>query len=216
MAAHMGEDVPTRLLRYFFYLLYQPFAWSYDLVAWIVSLGQWKQWVCTTLPYLTGPHVLELGHGPGHLQAELRSRQIHAFGLDRSPQMGRIASQRLLRAGLVPNLSRGSALQLPFQAARFAQVVATFPSEYIYQRETLAEIRRVLQPAGQLIVVPVAWLRSRTLWGNFASWLYRTTGQAAPWDGSFSDRLRQAGFSVEEKLITLSRSEVMLLRCIRE
>ena len=55
------------LLRPVYYLLYHHFAWTYDLVADIVSLGQWKDWVRTALPYLDGC-VLELGYGPGHLQ----------------------------------------------------------------------------------------------------------------------------------------------------
>lgn len=215
MCTHTGEIFATRLLRFFFYLLYHPLAFAYDLVAWLVSMGQWKHWIYTALPYLSGPRVLELGHGPGHLQLALRSGGLTTMAIDRSPQMGRLASRRLLRAGFAPDLSRGSASQLPFRTAEFDQVVATFPTEYIYQGETLAEIRRVLQPAGQLIVVPVAWLRSRTLWGFLARWLYRITGQAPQWNASFSDRLRRAGFSVEEKLILLPHSEVMLLRCKR-
>ena len=35
----------AHLLRIFFHLLYHPFAWTYDFIAWAVSLGRWKDWV---------------------------------------------------------------------------------------------------------------------------------------------------------------------------
>ena len=56
------------LLRFFFYLLYHSFAFAYDLVAASVSLGRWKDWVLSVVPFIEGNRVLEIGHGPGHLQ----------------------------------------------------------------------------------------------------------------------------------------------------
>ena len=58
-------------LRFFFHLLYHQFAWTYDWVAAGVSLGRWNEWVRSILPYMQEGRILELGHGPGHLQAEL-------------------------------------------------------------------------------------------------------------------------------------------------
>ena len=57
------------ILRTFFKLLYHQFSWTYDWVASIVSLGEWQNWVSSVLPYIIGPNVLEIGFGPGHLQA---------------------------------------------------------------------------------------------------------------------------------------------------
>ncbi|NIV35557.1 MAG: class I SAM-dependent methyltransferase, partial [Anaerolineae bacterium] len=37
-------------LRLFFRLLYNQCAWVYDLVAWVVSLGQWNAWGRTAIP----------------------------------------------------------------------------------------------------------------------------------------------------------------------
>jgi hypothetical protein len=34
-----------RVMRVIFYLLYHPFAFTYDLVAAAVSLNRWKDWV---------------------------------------------------------------------------------------------------------------------------------------------------------------------------
>lgn len=201
----------TRLLLFFFHLIYEPLAWSYDLVAWVVSLGRWRSWVYTALPELTGPRVLELGHGPGHLQLALHQKGVRAFGVDRSPQMGRLARRRLNHAAFTPNLVRASTEHLPFSPHSFDQLVATFPSEYIVLPTTLSESLRALTPLGKLVVLPVAWIRGNRLWDRAAAWLFKLTGQASAWDSRFSEPLRRAGFSVEEKRVSTSTSEIMLL-----
>lgn len=206
-----APNLPTRLLSLFFYWLYQPLAWSYDLVAWLVSLGRWKSWIFSILPEVRGPRVLELGHGPGHLQAELFKRGFQPFGLDRSPQMGHLAARRLKAAGFRSNLVRADAAHLPYANEAFDQVVATFPSEYIIQAQTLAEAHRVIRANGSFVVLPVAWIRGRSALERLAAWLFRVTGQAAEWDGRFSDPIRLAGFRVEEKRVVLPGSEVMLV-----
>ena len=48
---------------------------------------------------------------------------------------------------------QGSAQHLPFDAASFDTVVSTFPSEYIYDPATIAEVERVLRSGGRLIVI---------------------------------------------------------------
>ncbi|MEX2160325.1 MAG: methyltransferase domain-containing protein [Anaerolineales bacterium] len=205
-----APNLPTRLLRFLFYLLYQPLAWSYDLVAWLVSLGQWKRWLFAALPELPGPRVLELGHGPGHLQLALQQQGSLAFGLDPSGQMGRLAARRLSKVPST-NLVRAVAEGTPFKSASFDQVVATFPSEYILHTETLLEVQRALHPNGRFVILPVAWLRDKSTWGKLMAWLFRATGQAGEWDGSFSRQIASAGFAVEEKRLTLEKSELMLL-----
>ena len=87
-------------LRIFFQLLYNTFAWSYDLVAAFVSLDRWNDWVRSVLPYLTGDRILEIGHGPGHLQRALAEGHPTGLivGLDLSRNMGKIAKRRLARA----------------------------------------------------------------------------------------------------------------------
>ena len=85
------------LLRFFFHLLYHPFAFTYDWVAAIVSVGRWKDWVLSVIPFIEGTRILELGHGPGHLQRVLLSRDLVAVGLDESAAMGRLAQRNLRR-----------------------------------------------------------------------------------------------------------------------
>ena len=174
----------ARLLNFFYRHLYHGLAFAYDAVAALVSFGQWVEWTKATLPFIEGTRLLELGHGPGHLQRLLldRAETVQSretldsaiFGLDESSQMGRLARRRLVRAGHAhPNLTRGLGQSLPFPADAFDSIVATFPAEYIFEAQTASEARRVLRNGGRLIVLPVAWPKNR-----FLTWLYRVTHEA--------------------------------------
>ncbi len=166
------------LVRWGFHRLYHEFAWTYDGVAWLVSAGLWRRWTATALPFLQG-RVLELGFGPGHLQLALAEQRHHyAVGLDRSPQMGTQAARRLRRQGFTPQLVQGTALTLPFATASFDTVLATFPAEYILAAETVAEIRRVLTPAGRIVIVDGAQLHTAGLYTRLVDLAFRLTLQA--------------------------------------
>ena len=97
----------TAVLRVFFHLLYHQLAFTYDFVAWAVSLGMWKDWIKSAASEITGPRALELGHGPGHLQILLLASQISTFGLDISTQMGWQAKKRITARGYKHKLING-------------------------------------------------------------------------------------------------------------
>lgn len=200
-------------MRGFFALLYNQMAWTYDLVAAVVSLGMWPTWVKAVLPYVQGPQVLELGHGPGHLQAALHSQSgdLQITGLDKSKQMGKLAYRQLFRKGFLPRLVQGDARKLPFPDETFNQVVATFPSEYISMRDTLEEVRRVLVPGGKFVILPVAWITGKKLHQKAAAKLFQATGQAPEWDDRYLEPARQRGFEAQVERIRVNGSEVLVL-----
>lgn len=165
-------------LRFFFHHLYHNLAWMYDFVAWTVSIGRWRNWGRATLPHLSGKRILELGFGPGHLQSSLTAAGFQTSGLDESPQMCRQASRNLRKNGFLPALTRGHAQSLPFQDEAFDSIVATFPSEYIFAPQTLAEAERVLKPGGRLVVALSALPGGANLFERVAAWLFRFTGQS--------------------------------------
>jgi ubiquinone/menaquinone biosynthesis C-methylase UbiE len=202
----------SAFLRIFFKLLYHQLAWTYDWVAAVVSVGMWKDWVLVALPYLNGPHVLELGHGPGHLQAALHRARIFTVGLDESRQMGGLAFKRIKRTGKIPVLVNGYAHQLPFPDHSFHQVAATFPSEYIYDLAALHEINRVLIPGGSLIILPLAWITGKRLQERLAAWLFHFTGQAPEWDDRIIDPFLKVGFIVDIEQQVRPSSVVLVIR----
>jgi ubiquinone/menaquinone biosynthesis C-methylase UbiE len=200
------------LLRICFRWLYHTFAWAYDFVAAVVSLGQWRSWVVSILPYLTGPRVLELGYGPGHLQAGLLAEGHLTYGLDESCQMGSLARKRLLRNGFVPGLTRGLAQALPYPAGIFNQVVATFPSEYIFDPQTVLELYRVLAPGGEAVVLIMAWITTKRWYGRLAAWYYRILGLTTiKWDERYFEPLRRIGFQCVVEQISHKSSTLLVL-----
>jgi ubiquinone/menaquinone biosynthesis C-methylase UbiE len=165
------------LMRLFFRLLYHSFSWTYDWVASTVSVGRWNSWVIESAKLLAGKRVLELGFGPGHLQLHLAAAGWEVYGVDESRQMTHRAGRRLRKANLPSRISRGIAQKLPFPDQSFDSVVATFPTLYIVDPDTLAEIKRVLKPGGRLVVLMASWLTGKSLKERMMSALSRSTGQ---------------------------------------
>lgn len=206
----------TAFLRLFFRLLYHEFAWTYDGVAALVSVGSWKSWGQISLDYASGDRILEVGFGPGHLQATMQRQGWSSFGLDASPQMARLASRRLLRQKTPGRLVVGQAQHLPYPNAFFSGAVSTFPSEYIYHQDSLVELRRVIQPEGTLVIIPLAWITGKKFVHRFWHWIFRITYQAPP--SSSPEMLeglvypfRNAGFDVSVKIVQLQASDVLLI-----
>jgi len=190
-----------RVMRAFFHLLYRRMAWSYDIVAQLVSKGQWQDWVMTVLPYLNGSRILELGHGPGHLQSALKSKNIRTYGIDPSCQMGWQAKRRISDMGFSQQLTRAYAQNLPFPDLAFDQVVATFPTEYIYTHESLSEIYRTLKSDGILIVLPAAWITGKKFVDRILAMLFQITGQSPEWSSEWLTPFMKSGFEAEFTMI---------------
>jgi ubiquinone/menaquinone biosynthesis C-methylase UbiE len=205
----------TWFLRIFFHFLYHQFAWTYDLVAWAVSLGQWKTWIGSVIPYLNRTLVLELGHGPGHLQVALSQEGIPSIGLDSSKQMGWQARRRLLSLHIPANLVNARSQQLPFPSEAIPQIVATFPSEYINNAQTLSEIYRVLIPGGSAIILLFAWITGQQALERVAAWLFRVTGESPIWNDAFLFPARAVGFVAHSESISLPRSKVLLIHLLK-
>jgi SAM-dependent methyltransferase len=168
------RDVKTvrgRVLKVAFESLYGPFAWAYDWVSRTIFMGQWRVWQRAALSHLRGPRVLELGMGTGNLQVDMVRAGLRPVGIDLSPQMLGQARRKWRRLGIAPfRMARARATVLPLADATFDSVVSTFPSEYIADERTLAEVSRVLRPGGRLVIVPGGWLypkgaRGRALQG---------------------------------------------------
>lgn len=160
---------PARLYLWAADRLYHEFAWAYDAVSWLVSLGRWSHWRRQALAHVRGQRVLEIGFGTGDLLAEMAGHGWQAVGLEPSPAMQRVAAHKLRRRGLRVARLRGVAQALPFAAGAFDALVATFPAPYILAHETWQEAARVLRPGGRLVIagllvegdVPLPWPRPR-------------------------------------------------------
>ena len=220
----MFDRFAGSILKFFFDLLYNQFAWAYDWVADIVSIGRWKSWVYSIIPYLGDAAVLEIGCGPGHLLSAYSNQGGVIFGLDASQQMVRKAGRNLSRRHLAKNLIFAMAQDLPFRDQAFPVVAATFPSNDIFEEQTIAQIYRVLKNGGQLLILPAAWITGSTVLDRTASWLFTITGESPDRDcDALETRYKQPiaqlsdkGFSVSLEIIPCKSSKVLLIRCVKQ
>ncbi len=169
--------LPHWFIKLGFHLLYNQMAFTYDLVAWCVSFGQWSAWRRLSMQYLHPGPTLELAYGTGGLFVNMLEAGHQPVGIDISPYMARLTRQKLTHQQLPLNINRARAQSLPFPSGHFSNVVATFPTNYIFQDDTLAEISRVLNPNGRLTIVVEGHLRGPKPIRPFIDWLYEITNQ---------------------------------------
>jgi ubiquinone/menaquinone biosynthesis C-methylase UbiE len=129
--------------------------------------------------------------------------------------MVRQASKRLLKNGVGFQLIRGDAHYIPFPRETFHNVVATFPAEYIFNLQTLNEIQRVLLPAGQLVIIPTAWITGGRPLERLAAWVFKVSGEA-PGNPNFmssalKSRFATAGFRASSEIIKKRGSQVLVI-----
>jgi SAM-dependent methyltransferase len=146
--------VTPRLRKLLFETLYKN-RYLYRFASTIPFAGQWRTWQRQVLTRIRGLDVLELGCGLGDLLADMLKAGYRCHAVEQSPAMVAAARATLKKRKLgQPSLViQGSAQGLPFSSNAFDTVVSTFPTEYIYDPDTIAEVERVLRPGGRLIVI---------------------------------------------------------------
>lgn len=209
------------VVNFGFRLLYNELAFTYDTVSNVVSLGAWRCWQRAALKHLSAPDdglILEIAHGTGDLQLDLRAGGWRTVGLDLSPHMGRIARGKLARHGVNAPLLRGRSDALPFASGIFAGVVSTFPAAFIGTEGTLREVRRVLRADGVFVIVPGARFTGGGAARAGLELAYRATGQNIEGTAGMDARLAQLfgahGFAVtiHEEICPRSAAVVIVAR----
>ena len=142
------------LRKWVFETLYKN-RYLYRFASTVPFAGQWRVWQRLVIPRITGHEVLELGCGLGDLLVDMIMAGYSCRAIEQSPQMVAAARDALQhhKVGEIKWVLQGSAQRLPFAPASFDTIVSTFPSEYMYDPDTIAEVARVLRPSGRLIVI---------------------------------------------------------------
>ena len=185
-------------------LAYQVLTPLYDLALEVLGFGRsFKDGIARLAEVGTGQDVLDLGCGTGTLLQALVARQPDGryVGLDPDPQVLARARRRL--TGATVELLEGYGEELPFEADTFDLVVSTLMFHHLTdaaKQATLAEVGRVLRPAGRLLLVDFGRPRSglpRTLLtvGSIFDGRHNMRANLA---GELPALLNAAGFTVSE------------------
>lgn len=152
---HLPDDhFITKLYRRFCNLIYHEASFAYNLTSWVVSGGKWRQWQGLALNYIQEGKVFELGCGTGRIVKQLKENKKDFVALDYSMEMVKLSKKTALLKEA--KLIRGDGMQLPFKNKSFANIIATFPEQYIVTEECISECARVLRNddvKGRLIIV---------------------------------------------------------------
>lgn len=181
------------LRQWLFETLYRN-RYLYRFASTIPFAGQWRVWQRLVLSRIHGLDVLELGCGLGDLLADILEAGYHCFAVESSPEMVAAARETLRRrqVGRAAFIMQGSAQALPFSDNSFDTVVSSFPTEYIYDQNTLAEVARVLRPGGRLVVIEGANLLPVGLLQPFLILLQALVYGTSPMFGSRRERQADA------------------------
>lgn len=113
-----------------------------------------------------GADVLDLGSGSGTLAiwAKQANPGVRIRGLDGDPAIIAQAVRKAARAGVEIPFDEGLSYDLPYDDASFDRVLSSLFFHHLVRRDkerTIAEIARVLRPAGELHVAD--WGQPRSL-----------------------------------------------------
>ena len=178
--------------------LYTRFAWAYDGVSWLVSLGRWDSWRRVALDFVVGADVLEIGFGTGELLAEMAGRGMAVTGLEASAAMHSITTRKLTKRGVSAHRVQGFAQQLPFADASFDTILATFPAGFVTQSAAHREFVRVLRPGGRLVFVDVSLSTHNRLFRFFYRLAFPPSPKAA---ARFAEALDESELQISRRIV---------------
>lgn len=101
--------------------------------------------------------LVDVGTGTGRMIELFGAEASHALGIDRSPEMLRLARVKLAEAGLRAELRQGDMYALPLPAACADTVILHQVLHYAQNpAAAVAESARLLSPGGRLLIVDFA------------------------------------------------------------
>jgi ubiquinone/menaquinone biosynthesis C-methylase UbiE len=133
----------------------------YDPFTWLLGAPRVHRRLVVLAGIEPGHRVVDIGCGTGNVA--LRAQRMHpeaeVVGIDPDPLALARAQRKAERRGLPVRWDRAKAGELPYPDESADRVLSAFMFHHLddaEKRRTLAEVRRVLRPGGQLHLVDVA------------------------------------------------------------
>lgn len=143
--------------------MFNTIARSYDSLNRVISLGfdvKWRKRVVSLLKQRKPKTILDVATGTGDLALALAQTGAESIvGLDLSPQMLEVGKAKVQRKNLqhIIAMQVGDSENLPFADDTFDAVTVAFGVRNFENLEKgLQEIRRVLRPAGSVVILETA------------------------------------------------------------
>jgi ubiquinone/menaquinone biosynthesis C-methylase UbiE len=177
-------------------------AWAYDPLVWLVTLGRPRKFRERTLDLAAlapGESVLDIGCGTGSAAIAAKRRVGPAgkvIGIDPSAEMIARARRKAARAGIDVAFERAVAEKLPFPDGAFDALLSTVMLHHLpddARRKCIEEVRRVLKPGGRFIAVDFGGDA-----GHRHNWIGRQPNHAHFDLGQVIPALNEAGLRVVE------------------
>lgn len=149
--------------------LFDGIAKTYDRFNHITSLGIDIWWRRVAIRHLRPVnHLLDVAIGTADLAitAVSQHKAQHVTGLDLSEEMMRIGAQKVRREGMEGHIvfQQGSALEMPYHDGSFDAVTCAYGIRNFSDLDQgLREMRRVLKPGGQLVILEFSYPRNRVV-----------------------------------------------------
>lgn len=169
----------------------------YDLLNTVQTAGRhyvWRRMAAElALGELSGL-ALDVATGTGDFAIELARRPSVAYvvGLDFTPEMLALASEKAEQNGVAERLSLviGDAHALPFGDSQFICATVGFGiRNFVDVRQALREMARVVRPGGRVVTLEIVRVEGKGLWAKLFPLYFR---YVTPWMGALLAGDREA------------------------
>ena len=153
--------------------LFDRIAHSYDKLNHLLSLNIDKRWRRKAVKQLVPcQNILDVAIGTADLAIEIvkQGKAQYVTGIDLSTEMMKIGAKKVEKAHLQEQISftEGSALALPYPDGHFDAVTCAYGvRNFSDLNQGLREMRRVLKPGGQLMILEFSYPKNKII-----AWLY--------------------------------------------
>lgn len=149
--------------------LFNRIAGSYDRLNHLLSLNIDKKWRKKAVKQLIPcQNLLDVAIGTADLAIEimLQGKAQHVTGIDLSTEMMKIGAEKVAKRNMQVQIEfvEGSALALPFPDGHFDTVTCAYGVRNFSDLDQgLREMRRVLKPGGQLMILEFSYPKNRLI-----------------------------------------------------
>ena len=200
--------------------LFNRIAGSYDRLNHLLSLNIDKKWRKNAVKRLVPcQNLLDVAIGTADLAIEIIRQQKaqHVIGIDLSTEMMKIGAEKVAKGNMQGQIEfvEGSALALPYPDGHFDAVTCAYGVRNFSDLDQgLREMRRVLKPGGQLMILEFSYPENKLIawfYDLYFSHILPKIGQSLShdktaydylnrsvknfiWGKEMTERLRAAGF----------------------